>query len=450
MVPFGTWQTSYSEDVGGTCTSTGASDRAPTIGSATITPSKLYTSTIATAVANNVSDPDGNPLTYHYAWTVNGAPAGSDSPTLSPSAFTNGDQVAVTITVVDSGGLSASATSSPSTVSWNVSANSALPGGTWSVHGYGFGAGETVDLRADAPTGQVLATVTADSTGSFPATSVTIPSPFAGGQHMLYGVGRSTGTVGPGPATVTAKGTLTPVAVAAGDATTYSGVGFVPGETVSASFPGGAPVTGQADATGSVALTLVSPAEPNPGGVVTAAAPSGTVSTSYTVVHRFTLPSTAEPGNAVGFTLTGYNAGEQVTATFDGGPAAATYTADATGSVNTTLTLSTTFGNHTVAMTGAASAVTMSKSITLPAWMAISPTSGPVGTVITITSGPGWIGGETVHVKWNGGVVKDVTADSFGRVNTTYTIPTHASGPVTVKLSDDLLGVSATATFTVS
>jgi len=47
-------------------------------------------------------------------------------------------------------------------------------------------------------------------------------------------------------------------------------------------------------------------------------------------------------------------------------------------------------------------------------------------------------------------VVKDVTADANGSVGTTFTIPTHALGDVTMKLKDDILLLTATATFTVT
>src|SRR5205823_13974830 len=143
MVPFATWQSTYGQDTTGSCTSTGSQNRPPTIGSASISPTNAYTSTTLTASASNVSDPDGDPVTYDDAWTVNGAPAGTDSSTLSPSAFTSGDVVVVTITVTDPYGLSASATSSSVTPIWNLTAlRTGLPGIVVVVRGNGFGPDE--------------------------------------------------------------------------------------------------------------------------------------------------------------------------------------------------------------------------------------------------------------------------------------------------------------------
>jgi hypothetical protein len=427
------------------------SDAAPTIAMASITPSKPFTSSTLTAVASNVSDPDGDALTYHYAWTVNGSAAGADASTLGPSAFTNGSSVGLTITVVDPYGLSASAAASAVSVSWNVVPSKAgVPGGTVSIHGSGFGPSETVDVHLDSATGPVLRSGVTDSTGAFPSVSTTLPSPLTGGTHQLYGVGRTSGIVGPGVLSVTPAGTLTPAAVASGDPTTYAGVGFMPGEQVSVSFPGGTPLTATADATGSVSVALTSPPEPAGGGVVTAAAPSGSATSTFTVVPRLSLSqTTSEPGRTVPATLSGFGASETVSFTIDG-TQVSTATTDATGSASTTVPMNTTFGsNHKVTATGATSAATATATITLPAFVTLSPNTGPVGTVVTITSGPGWVAGETLQLKWGNTVVQTLTADGTGSVSTTYTIPQHVTGTVTISLTDTVLGQQGKASFTI-
>ena len=79
---------------------------------------------------------------------------------------------------------------------------------------------------------------------------------------------RRSGTSGTGQLVVTSTGSINPVNLGAGDLTTLTGQGFVPGETVTVSFSGGSPTLLVAGPTGSVSATLASPAEPYPGGTI--------------------------------------------------------------------------------------------------------------------------------------------------------------------------------------
>ncbi len=431
------------------------SDAAPRITSASVSPSKLYTSSTATATASGVSDPDGDPLTYTYAWTVNGAPAGTNASSLPPTAFSAGSTVAVTITVTDPAGLSASATSSGVAVSWNLSPlRTATPGLSLGVKGNGYAANETVVIRVDSATGPQIGTAVADATGSFASATVVVPAPFGGGTHMLYGIGQTSGTTGTGQLVVLSIASITPVNLAVGDLTTVAGQGFVPGETVTVSFPGGSPTSLAADPTGSVSASLASPAEPNPGGTISVAATSGSLNLSYNVVSRFNVPITnSEPGQTIPVTLSGYGANETISFTIDGNQVS-TGTTDASGSLSANVPMTAYFGtSRKLAATGLTSGQTNQVTISLPAFINLSPRSGPPGTVITITSGPGWIPGEWVSLTWRSGVVKTVQADASGNVSTTYTVPTSNPCTVTVKLSDTApagLGVSAATTFQVT
>ena len=56
-------------------------------------------------------------------------------------------------------------------------------------------------------------------------------------------------------------------------------------------FPGGTPVNGVADQTGSVTVSLPSPPEPYPGGLVTASAPSGQTQETFSAQSRMTSPA---------------------------------------------------------------------------------------------------------------------------------------------------------------
>ena len=83
---------------------TGGNDHPPSIQGASISGRPFVNSTF-TAVATGVSDPDDDPVTLHYAWTINGTAAGTDSSTFSSTALRGGDALDVAITPVDSGGL---------------------------------------------------------------------------------------------------------------------------------------------------------------------------------------------------------------------------------------------------------------------------------------------------------------------------------------------------------
>src|SRR5207244_2385253 len=157
-----------------------------------------------------------------------------------------------TISTVDSTGLwGGTAQAPPITVAWNVVAGSAAPGTTLNrVTGAGFGPQETVDLHLDSPTGSVLAVAVTTSTGTFKDLSVVLPTPLAGGTHMLIGVGRTSGIVGPGALTVTSTVSMVPGSVGAGDVVTLSGDGFAGSESITSSFPGYAPTNQTADPNG--------------------------------------------------------------------------------------------------------------------------------------------------------------------------------------------------------
>ncbi len=79
----------------------------PVRGSVSISPDPAYTNDTLTATPSGFTDPDGDPLTYHYAWTVNGNPEGTDSATLDLSVAGNGDKgdtIEVSVTASDGNG----------------------------------------------------------------------------------------------------------------------------------------------------------------------------------------------------------------------------------------------------------------------------------------------------------------------------------------------------------
>lgn len=88
-----------------------AVNSAPVIESVSLSPDLALTADAIVATVT-ASDADGDTLTYSYAWTVIGQPAGSDSDTLPADLSSKGQSVSVTVTV-DDGSESVSMESSP-------------------------------------------------------------------------------------------------------------------------------------------------------------------------------------------------------------------------------------------------------------------------------------------------------------------------------------------------
>ena len=326
---------------------------------------------------------------------------------------------------------------------------SGVPGGEDTTWFSGFTPGEEVDLHLNSGTGPVVGTATADSTGSAHNVNLTFPSPTWGGSHALVAVGDSSG--------VTAHGTasLSPVEpatfdVAAGDTWTFNGIGFAQGEKVTVTFPGGTPVSKTSDANGSVTIPAVSPAEPAAGGYVQVQSPSFSFQVRFRTDATLTMPDSAEPQLRISVALTGFGASENVGVAVQGGPSLGTLVTSSRGSATSSIVLRTTFGHPVITFTGAKSRVTKQSSISLGATLSLSPATGASGSTVTVTSGPGWVPGEAVHVTVGGTELPDVKADANGDVSTKVVITQHQPGGVLIRLSDDKLGVTANGTFTIT
>ena len=426
-------------------------NRPPLLTRATFGPGIAYDITDFTASPTG-TDPDGDPVTFHYAWTVNGVPVpDNDIPTLSHDHYKAGDQIGLTTSINDSLGLAGnSIAATPVTVKKSLVVGTPnSPGKTIKFTVNGFRAGEIVEIRAGSKTGTRIGQAVATDGGY--AKSFTIPSPFPGGTHKVYAVGVASGLVGPGTMKVLPSASISPPKVAAGESTLYSAVGFVPGETVSLSFPGGPVTTRIADANGSVSASLVSPPQAYPGGKVTGSAPSGSTASDFFTDDTFTSQSEGLPQLTTPIALTGFGPLETVKVTFDASPVGQTFVTDASGSLQANVLLNVTFGTHSMNVRGESSGITGVNMIHLQQSMTVSPGSGKAGSTVSIDSGPGWEPGATLKLQFKQGIVKNVIVDATGSVHTTYQIPsTQAPGVCPFKLISDTLGLSASANFTVT
>jgi hypothetical protein len=450
----------YTDDLGVTgpwvySQTVGVGDRPPSIQNVSLAPQKAYVTSTIIASAGGVNDPDGDPVTLHYAWNVNGQPvAGVDEQALTPDHFDEDDVVNVTVTATDpSGATSAPVTSPDRLIYWNLSPRDNLsPGQSVAVNGGGYAPGERVDIKLDSPFSPTVASMWADLSGDWVGGQVPVPSPYPGGTHVLYGVGANSGIVGRGEVLVVPIIHVAPGSLAAGDTVTVTGDGYVPNETVSVQIGDGPVTPVVANASGSFSVSLTSPEVAYGFGLVTAAAPSATDVKTFSVLPRMEAPETARPGDLVTVKAHGFGPVEAVYVRLDSSSSIVTgFTTDAHGAGQVQVPLNVLFGKHTINLQGAATLITRSATVNLPAAMTLTPSSGPVGTTVTIDSGPGWAPGSNVKLYWQSTkFVKTVTADSTGSVHTTYKIPSHKRGGVTIKLTGTNPAVMATATFTVT
>jgi hypothetical protein len=330
-----------------------------------------------------------------------------------------------------------------------LSGTNGTPGENVSVWGTGFTAYEPVVVYLNSLAGTVLVTAAANVDGVVNEADFTIPTPLAGGDHSLIAVGQTSG-MSPRSILDVFPPQENTFWTTAGDTWTYHGVGWVPGETVSVSFPGGTPVTQIVGANGSVDIPVVVPLEPNPGDKVTVTAPSFDLNVTYHVSGTISVPSTGTPQTSVNVSGNGYGASETVDVKFDGKATTQSFTTGAKGAFSGSLLLALTFGRHQVTLTGRTSGVSKNAMILLAPTMSLSPTSGPYLTVVTFDSGPGWIPGETVKLKIGSTVIQSPVATANGTVHGTFVIERHAAGSINIHLTGVTSGETASAPFHVT
>lgn len=426
-------------------------NRAPGISTISLSPTApVMTDTIQAYVVG--VDADGDLVSFNYAWTVNGASVGGNTPQLMPAFFTANDVVGMTATPVDSLGLAGSPATAPSvTLAWNLTIDPAVPGGKPRTQGKGYTPSETVDMRIDSASGSILGSWATDGLGKWTWVTVTLPAELTGGIHTMYATGRSSGKVGQGLVSIIPAATITPSKLAAGAGLAWSGVGFLPSETISVAFPGQPGTPAVANANGSATLSLVAPPVPNIGGVITASAPSGTAPSTFTVTSVLNVPASGAPGSTASVSVTGYGASETVNFVLDSGSPVASGTTDPYGSLTVVVPLSGFFGKRTIISTGLSTGIVLSKSIQLPATLILSPTSGPRDTTVTITSGPGWKPNEILRFTVGARTLTSKTTDATGRITFTYVISaSDPLGQLQIKLYSALLKQTAQSPYTVT
>jgi len=349
-------------------------------------------------------------------------------------------------------------------------------GSTFGLYGFGFGAGETVTVRFDSPTGTVVGSAVANSKGSFSPVIFSKPSI----SHRLYAVGQSTGATAYSVYVVTPSLNSNRSSGIPGSSATITGSNFGPGETVaalwdcmSASCTGDLVAgTATADSSGNVSIPITVPLSAAPGmqhtiGVLGQSTTAfGTLGFSLPPVGLLIDHNSGIPGSSVTITGSNFGVGETVAAlwscswaTCTGSQTMGTGTADGSGAVtiHATIPASATPGStNTIGVLGQSSKGFGTLSFSLPNVSAsINPGYGTAGSKATI-SGTNYGAGEAVSAYFDctaapctGKTAMGTSnAASDGTLSLPATIPSNATPGTTYTIG--VLGGASKGFVTVS
>jgi hypothetical protein len=238
-----------------------------------------------------------------------------------------------------------------------------------------------------------------------------------------------------------------------------TGTGFAFSSTITVKFDGTAQTTSPSTITsssgGSFTATFTIPFSTVGDHTVKAIdASSNQASATFTVIPSIMIFPTSGPvGTIVTVSGQGFAASSKITITYDG---AQQTTSPAVSSNTVGSFISTAFavppssiGGHMVSATdskgnSASATFTVAPSITL------SPTAGPVGTIVTV-SGSSFAASSNMAIEFDGNIVANTTTTPSGSIplGVAFNVPTSASGGHMVSAIDDSSD-SANALFTVT
>ncbi len=342
----------------------------------------------------------------------------------------------------------------------SISASAGGVGDPIVINGDGFTAFGSVSVFFDSESTTPLTSVTANSTGIIPATTITIPASFRG-THTIF-VRDNTATAISTSQSFNLNQTkisLSATSGQVGTSITINGNGFPASTSISFEFDGAAftgvtainsGTNGSFSKTGVIIPTTAS-------GQHTIAARYGSdagaiAEATFTVTAKITMtPTTGTAGTSVMVTGSGFAPTATVTLAYDSLPLS-TAPASILTLANGTFTAQFTApgaaaGAHTIVAAdgqGIVASAVFTSTITAE----ISPvtstaTPGNVGQDITVT-GTGFMPGGTVTVKFDNANVATATANATGGFTATFKVPAVAKGDHPITAADSL----TTRTFT--
>ena len=307
--------------------------------------------------------------------------------------------------------------------------------------------------------GGFFTTVTASSTGIVGPVTVNVLDT-SRGQHLVSNT--PSGAIGSSAAavfTVTSKISLSAATANVGDSLTVTGTGFNPGPTnpITVSIDGvnqTIPST-NTNLAGHFATNISVPSLTY-GSHTVLAQDSGSAAAAFTVSSKIVLgASSGNVGDSVTISGNGFAANEAITYKLDGitlAISSASVLSQANGNLPdiTFAVPSVAAGAHTITVSDAEQH-SAAGSFTVTAKLAVTPSTGTVGTQIAI-AGSGFTPNAPVSIFWDNAALTpavNIIASATGTLSTTITAPSSAKGNHTVRASDTG-GSTASATFIIS
>jgi len=322
---------------------------------------------------------------------------------------------------------------------------SGVVGSATAASGTGFAATSPIGFTLDGAT--ATSTCSTDSTGSFSSCSVDIPAVPNGPQTMVASDGTNTATA---TFSVGASVAVAPSSGVVGSTPSATGAGFIASaaisftlDGVSASSPGCA-----ADASGSFDCTVTIPAVPNGDESLVASDGTNAPATPFDVLASISAaPASGIVGSTPSVSGAGFAASTEITFTLDGTAAGASCTSGSDGSFDCAVTVpEVPAGAQSLeASDGTDSATTF---FTVDPAISVAPSSGPVGTGLTIT-GTGFEATAALTVSWDvTQTICSLSSDATGYFQCTATVPDSPVGANSVGAHQGSYTPSTTFTVT--
>ncbi|MEW6141783.1 MAG: IPT/TIG domain-containing protein [Chloroflexota bacterium] len=338
-----------------------------------------------------------------------------------------------------------------------ISPTSGPVGTTVTVTGAVDGNGNSYDVLWD---NVVVQNGTAAASSVIVSTAITVPVT-NGGTHTVALRDALTLNSVSTTFTVTPTITITPTSGTVGTTITMNGTGFDNGETgISITYNANTIKSNiSADTTGSWSTTFNIPDSPSGATHVvgvsrTATGATAPTSQNLTVVPSFTVtPTSGTISTSITVTGKGFAASETITITIDDESAKTGIATDTNGSWLSTFAFPDSPGGvHNIGVYGSTTSTgtVTDKTFTVSPGITVTPSTGTVGTQVTVT-GTGFGAGETgIVVTFNAmSVSSGITASTKGRWTTTFQVPSGAGGAHSISAYGNTTPASglATATF---
>ncbi len=335
-----------------------------------------------------------------------------------------------------------------------VSPSCGTVGTVVTVEGNGYNGSEAV--RIDF--GETLSITTTESSIEGTFSTAFIVDVQSGGTTTITVVGESSHLSATGLFTILAQITLvSPTAGTVGTVVTVEGNGYGGNEVVRIDFGETLSIT-TAESSSDGIFSTIFIVDLQPGGTTTITAVGGTSSLnatgSFTILAQITLtsPTAGTVGTVVTVEGNGYGGNEVVRIDFGETPSITITASSIEGTFSTAFIVDVQSGGTT---TITAAGETLRSSITgiftiLAQILVITPTTGTVGTVVTI-GGNGYGSSEAIQINF-GKTLSITTAVSSpkGTFSTTFTVDSQSIGTTTITAVGKISHLSATGVFTIT